>query len=177
MVKSICIKEDNYNTTRKQVENNDTNIPPPEINGNDGQNPWKIVIKVIRRPVQCQNHLRILTTTRTKLIVVTLMVVITIALPFPIMTCVPSVPCIPMPNTSVENRNALQGNNDNASHASQISDRGGEHIPQQEENRFKCFHCNGFYSSDRERVAHIGAEHSCRFCYPNPEDFENLLNR
>ncbi|MGA9169839.1 MAG: hypothetical protein WBZ20_06815, partial [Nitrososphaeraceae archaeon] len=78
---------------------------------------------------------------------------------------------------SVENRDALQENDDNASQASQISDRGGEHILQQQENRFKCFHCNEFYSSDGERVAHISAEHPSRLYYPNPEDFDNRLNR
>lgn len=63
------------------------------------------------------------------------------------------------PHTSIENGDALNSNTADVFHASQISDRGGEHIPQQEENRFKCFHCNEIYSSDVERVAHIGAEH------------------
>ena len=77
----------------------------------------------------------------------------------------------------MENVHALNSNSVDVSQASQIFDRGREHIPQQEENRFKCFHCNEIYSSDGERVAHIGAEHPGKLYYPNPEDFENRLNR
>ena len=44
-------------------------------------------------------------------------------------------------------------------------------------NKFKCFYCNRFCSSDNERITHTDNEHPGRLYYPNPEDFENRLNR
>jgi hypothetical protein len=42
---------------------------------------------------------------------------------------------------------------------------------------FKCFYCEQFCSSDSKRVTHIDNEHPGRLYYPNPEDFENRLDR
>jgi len=46
---------------------------------------------------------------------------------------------------------------------------------EQEHKRFNCFHCSQAYSSDKERVQHIDAEHPGNMYYPTPEDFEKRL--
>jgi hypothetical protein len=53
-------------------------------------------------------------------------------------------------------------------------------LPQQQEQgqphkKFNCFYCSQTYSSDKERVKHIGYEHPGKLYYPTPEDFEKRL--
>jgi hypothetical protein len=41
---------------------------------------------------------------------------------------------------------------------------------------FKCHYCSEHYTSDDERIVHIGVEHPGRMFWPKSEDFENRLN-
>jgi len=45
----------------------------------------------------------------------------------------------------------------------------------QQYNKFSCFYCSQTYSSDKERIKHIGYEHPGKLYYPTPEDFEKRL--
>jgi hypothetical protein len=49
-------------------------------------------------------------------------------------------------------------------------------LQEQEHKRFNCFYCDQAYSSDKERVKHIGYEHPGKLYYPTPEDFEKRLS-
>jgi hypothetical protein len=48
-------------------------------------------------------------------------------------------------------------------------------LQEEEHKRFNCFYCSEVYSSDMERVKHIGVEHPGKMFWPTPEDFENRL--
>ncbi len=50
-----------------------------------------------------------------------------------------------------------------------------QQLQKQEHKRFNCFYCDKAYSSDKERIKHIGYEHPGKLYYQTPEDLQKRL--